>query len=218
MDDDLRARYRVNRGSYEASVRHRANTTAQHPHQNRPQERIAQPAVEPNHLAMNAHRPSRRRESKKLLIIVLIVGILGGLATWAYPNYMNKNPFPAHIQNSSKALLLYPSKLPKGFFINQKSMHFDNGKLIYDATKGNTRLVFTTQKTPPTFDYAAFYQQQLKFTRQFKTDLGEAAIGKLDDRYLGSLVIGNTWLLLSTNSPDVSSKDMHQVFVNLKKY
>lgn len=219
MDDDLRARYRVNRGSFDTARRtSRAPAHHQRSRQHQPVQSVQRPISQPPYPAAYTRRRPKPKKLKKLVLVILILAVLGGVVWWAYPKYADKNPFPANIQTNAQVMLLYPKTLPAGFEIDANGMHFANGALIYDAKKGDSRLVFTTQKTPPTFDYAAFYQQQLKVTRQFKTDLGEAAIGKPDARYLGSLVAGNTWLLLSTNSPDVSSEDMYQVIANLKKY
>lgn len=220
MDDELRSRYRVNRGNYDSSVRRRPSAPVHHQRSrpNQPARSVQRPVIEPARPVVHVPRQSKRQKLQKAVLAVLVLTVLGGIVWWAYSRYADNNPFPANIQTNAQVLLFYPMTLPAGFQIDPSSMHFANGALIYDARKGDSRLVFTTQKTPPTFDYTAFYQQQLKDTRQFKTDLGEAAIGKLDERYLGSLVAGNSWLLLSTNSTSLSSEDMHQVIANLKKY
>lgn len=218
MDDDLRSRYRISRGDYSRPV-HRPGR--QKPRQ-APQLRTAvdekRPEIEPARPSANAHRRLRRRLFKRLILFMVFIAVMGGAGAFTYLRFKDKNPFPANIQTNAQVLLFYPDKLPSGFIIEPSSMHFVNGALIYDAKDGQKRLVFTTQRTPPNYDYKTFYKQDLKQVREMKSVYGKAVVGKYQDRYLGSLVSGNTWLLLSTNSPDVSVDDMSLVISNLKRY
>ncbi len=220
MDEDLRARYRVNRGDYNAPV-HRAPRPPVHHQPARPHNHTTtapRPEIESAHPVVPHQKGPKRKLFRKVIIVLVILGILGGAAAWAYPKYMDKNPFPANIQSSAQVQLFYPSKMPAGFKIEPSSMHFTNGAFIYDAKNADKRLVFTLQKTPPTYNYSSFYGQDLKNLKELTSPYGKAVVGKYQDRYLGSLVSGNTWLLLSTNNTSVSADDMSLIISNLKKY
>jgi hypothetical protein len=52
----------------------------------------------------------------------------------------------------------------------------------------------------------------------FFTPYGKAVIGKNSNRNLGSMAVDTTWLLLSTNSSEVTADEMALVFQNLKTY
>jgi hypothetical protein len=113
---------------------------------------------------------------------------------------------------------LIPTKLPAGYSVDPSSFQYTNGINLFTANKGGQRLIFTIQKTPPTFDFATFYKQQLQNNQQFSTAYGQAAVGRNSGHYLGSLVAGNTWLLLSTNNSQLNADDFSLVLNNLKKY
>lgn len=215
MDEDLRSRYRVTRDRYDAPVRTRREP-AHHQTHTAPSDQ--QHANIPAKAAHQINRRPKRMIFKKLFFSVLFLAFLGTAAAWGYPRYMEKNPFPPNIQTNSQVQLFYPNKLPPGFEVDKTKMHFANGALIYDAKKADLRLVFTLQKTPPNYNYTNFYQQDLKNLQDLNSPYGKAVVGRYQDRVLGSLVSGNTWLLLSTNSTSVTNDDMSLVISNLKKY
>lgn len=221
--DDMRDRYRAPRRDYAGPVRRPMVPT---PH--RPVEPVAATTpvapAEPHQPSPHHHQPAKphRRPKKRrfirLLVFLLILAALAGGGFVAYQKYFVKNPFPADIRKNAGIDLLYPTKLPAGYKVNPTSIQRTNGILIYDANNGNQRLVFTLQNTPPTFDFDTFYKQQLQNSQQFSTKFGQAAVGKNSGRYLGSLVDGGTWLLLSTNNPQLTANDYSLVLNNLKKY
>jgi hypothetical protein len=166
---------------------------------------------------MQHHRPRKRRLLKLLMLLVFLATLSGG-GWYAHQKYLVKNPFPADIRQNASVDLLYPTKLPAGYTMDLTSIQQTNGILLYDAASGSQRLVFTLQKTPPTFDFATFYKQQFKNNQQFSTKYGQVAVGQNGARYLGSLVDGNTWLLLSASSSHLGAADFSLVLNNLKKY
>jgi len=227
--DEMRNRYRMPRGDYAAPVRRpmapsppppaphqAAPTPVSHAPQPQPQHSQHQPS--PHQAAARPHRRSKKRRVFKFFIFLLILAALAGGGFLAYHKYYVKNPFPADIRQNAGLDLLYPTKLPAGYTVDPTSIQQTNGILLYDATSGSNRLVFTLQKTPPTFDFATFYKQQLQDNQQFFTAYGQAAVGKNSNRYLGSLVDGDTWLLLSTNTSSLGASDFTQVLNSLKKY
>jgi hypothetical protein len=166
------------------------------------------------------HLPSRpkRRLWRRLSVVLIVLLLLAGAGIYAYPRYVNANPFPASIQTGAGLSMFYPGKLPAGYILDKTSINLTNGVLLYNAADGDKHLVFTLQKTPTTFDFPTFYKQQLTGAQQYQTPYGQATVGKNSGRYLGSLTDGDTWLLLSTNSTAVSQDDISLVMTHLKKY
>ncbi len=222
--DEMRDRYRMPRRDYAAPVRRpmapAPSSAPPNPAAPAPVSQAPQPQHEPSPYQAPARPPRRAKKRRllKLFIILLILAALAGGVFLAYRKYYVKNPFPADIRQNAGLDLLYPTKLPTGYTIDPTSMQQTNGILLYDATSGSNRLVFTLQKTPSTFDFATFYKQQLQDNQQFSTPYGQAAVGKNSNRYLGSLVDGNTWLLLSTNTSSLSASDFTQTLNSLKNY
>ena len=192
------------------------------PHSPRPADSLETEPVQHNFEASPAqnyhHRKPRRTLWRKLAVLTVILAVLAGAGVYAYPKYLAPNPFPVNIQENAGLSLLYPAKLPAGYQVDKTSFSLDNGILIYAVTNGDKKMVFTLQKTPANFDFTSFYKQQLSGTQQFRTPFGQATIGKNSNHYLGSLPAGDTWLLLSTNSPQISIDEMSLLLQNLKKY
>jgi hypothetical protein len=244
MDDDIRSRYRMPRRDYAGPIRRhpaaggsgsddRPMFAPRPPAQPRPQPAPAHQPV-PHHTPAHnqqtaahrvepaaARRHTRRKKHpfiKTLVILIILVSLAVG-GWFGYQKYRVQNPFPEDIRSQSKLDLLYPVKLPAGYTINNQNMDLSNGILIYDANdKSGHRLVFTIQATPANFIFDSFYKQQLTNRQQYNTDFGSATVGKNSNRVLGSLVDDDTWLLLSTNSSDVTFNDMSLVLTHLKKY
>jgi len=222
--DDMRSRYRLP-GDDERPV----HEALRHAYQPPPRPRRApprptEPAPQPAHHveAIPAQRPHYKKPRStvwpKLTAAVFILAVLAAAGIYAYPRYINPNPFPANIQHDAHLSLLYPGKLPPGYQVDKTSFSLANDILIYAAVNGGKRIVFTLQKTPSNFDFTSFYKQQLSSTQQFQTPYGQATVGKNGTRYLASLPAGDTWLLLSTSSPAVSIDDMSTVIQSLRKY
>lgn len=226
--DDMRDRYKLpgSEGPVHESLQHAYNppprrhqpTNAQRAHapqvQPEPIQHPLQPA--PAHPAAN-YRP-KKHILRNLVILATVLAAGAGAVTYAYPKYISPNPFPAQIRQNAEISLLYPTKLPAGYQADKASFSLENNILIYSIADGGKKMVVTLQKTPTNFDFDSFYKQQLTGTQQFQTQYGQATIGKNNGHYLGSLPAGDTWLLISTNSPSVSMDDMSTVLQNLKKY
>jgi len=185
-----------------------------------------EPPAPPQEPALPTERPTVRHRPhhqtnrlwRKLIAVGIVLVLLAAAGLYAYPKYVNANPFPADIRTSAGLSLFYPGKLPAGYTVDKASMNLANGIVIYAASSGNKRLVFTLQKTPAAFDFANFYKQQLTGDQQYQTPYGQATIGKNSNHYLGSLTAGDTWLLLSSSGSQVSMDDMSLVMTHLKRY
>lgn len=218
--DEMRNRYRAPRRDYSGPVR---RPMAPAPHHQPPaavpvyDPGRPEPAPHPQTPARQHRRPKKRRLLRFFILLIVLAALAGG-GWYAHHKYFVKNPFPADIRQNASVDLLYPAKLPAGYTIDPGSIEQTNGILLYNATSGGQRLVFTLQRTPPTFDFATFYKQQLKNNQQFSTKYGQAAVGQNGGRYLGSLVDGDTWLLLSASDSHLGATDFNLVLNNLKKY
>ena len=173
-----------------------------------------------------AKKTSRRKKWFIATSILLIVGTLAaGGVLWAYPKYNNqkaesqtKGPFSSDVQNSATFKLFYPGTLPPGYKVDESSIKFANNVLTYAASNSKgQRLVFTMQQIAPQFNFNQFYKEQLKESEEITTPYGKAVIGKNSNRNLGSMAVDNTWLLLSTNSTEVTADEMALVLQNLKQ-
>ncbi|MBX4197198.1 hypothetical protein KW801_01420 [Candidatus Saccharibacteria bacterium] len=231
--DDMRGRYRVPRRDYDLPPPSRPHVDESLRHAYRPPPPaqpkssthvppVEQPAVNHRQLAPTQHhtQPKKRRWTKIFLSLVILVG-LAGASWWYYPKFFNQNPFPANIQTNASNLgvsLFYPKRLPAGYKVDKSTFRINNGAIIFAANNGEPRLVFTIQKTPSSLDFGTFYKDQFKNRQQFDTAYGTVVVGKNQDRYLGSLVSTNTWLILSTNSTSISSDNLSLVLHNLKRY
>ena len=182
-----------------------------------PKHRAAIPQSQP---VARPHQVPRkkRRLLKKVLLLCLFLGVLGGSAVWAYPKYAHPNPFPADIKTTDAVDLFYPSKLPAGYSVDKSTMQLGNNKLTYNAVNDGKKLVFTDQKTSSAPSLQSFTSQYLKNSQTFDTYYGAAVVGKNQDRYLGVLVADNSWLIVSTNSTQVTPDQIKFALQNLKKY
>lgn len=189
-----------------------------HPHQPNPVAHTPA-AHHPDHhqAAAVKNKPKKRKWLKAMILLIIIAAIAGG-AVYAYPRYIDKNPFPANIQTNAEFSLLYPKKLPTGYAIDNSTIQLTNGVLLYAANNGDKKLVFTTQKTPPTFNFTEFYKEQLQSSRQIDTNYGEATVGTNSGHVIGSLVAGNTWVIVSTTDSHLNQSDFIEVLKNLKRY
>jgi hypothetical protein len=170
----------------------------------------------------------KTRRGKKWLValvfLLIFCAFTAGGVLWAYPKYNTKkshsqNPFSTNIQTSAAFKLFYPAKLPAGYIVDKSTIDFTSGVLKYAAINSSgRRLVFTMQKIAPQFNFNEFYKAQLKDSREITTPYGKAVIGKNSNRNLGSMAVDTTWLLLSTNSSEVTADEMALVFQNLKTY
>lgn len=233
MDENLRARYRSSSPQPSRRIENPQRPLSQsvpvddiHPslkHAYQPPPQAAEPAQPVIPLPTTAprpeyHRRTRPKRKKFLIVLVVILALASAAGLWAYPKYTSQNPFPADIQANAGYSLFYPKKLPTGYSIDKASIVLDKGIVNYIAKNGALHLVFTIQSIPPQFDFKTFYQQGLKNAQNITTANGQAVIGKVQDRFVGSLASGDGWILLSTNSSQVSIADMSLVLTNLKQY
>jgi hypothetical protein len=186
-----------------------------------PGPRPAQPATPPATVSFEpADRPRRKRTNRKklLLIILLLFIILGGGAGYWYKFRVTGTHIPASIKSSVDYPLLYPSKLPPGYKIVTSSFTSANDAVVFEAdSQSSDKIAFSIQKRPPTFDFPSFYKQGLGNATPFSTDIGEAAVGTVSGKPIGSFITDKSWMLVSSPSKNVTSSDIRLILNNIKQ-
>lgn len=221
MDDDIRNRYRrdyTNEVIRPPRPHHQpVSRPQQHPapHNNRPAEPAShQPASAQHHSV--TPRPKKRRRMRIILILLILLAAAGAGGYWYMSNKLS-SPIPANIRASVSFPLLYPSKLPAGYHLDNNSFSSSGGVVLYSAQNGSgTKIAFTVQQRPSGFDFNNFYKQGLTNPSTFDTSLGQAALGTTNGRPLGSLLTDKSWLLVSSASKSVQSDDLRLILNNLK--
>lgn len=147
--------------------------------------------------------------------IVAIIGIGSGYLFL----HRNSAPIPQAIRTSFDFPLFYPSKLPEGWRIDDKSFSKGVEVLTYTAiTDTNQKVVISIQPQPKAFDFDNFYKETLGKSSQFTATLGQGATGEGEGGYkIGSLTTGDSWILISTTSKDVSAKDLRETITGMKE-
>lgn len=170
-------------------------------------------------VAQHSNLESTINRRKKITIVAVVAFILlTGLATSGWLLMQTEDPTPPSVKASVSLPLYYPEKLPPGFALNEKSYSVNGEVVSFNASKSNgDKILFTVQPRPPTFDYQTFYQKGLSGTEQFTTPIGQAAIGKAQNKLIGNLVTDVSWVLIGTNSSDISASDLRLVLNGLKR-
>lgn len=153
-----------------------------------------------------------------MIITILIGGGTGLAAVGAWRALHPPSMIPTNISESVSFQLFYPTALPQGFSIDKTSFDSQHGIVVFSANGPHAdHISFTVQRRPPTFDYDTFYKQGLSDATQFITSNGQAAIGKARQTVFGSLVAGESWVIVSPSSSSLSENDMKLIIMGLKK-
>lgn len=222
MDDDIRNRYRrdyTNEVIRPSRPHHQPGPRPpQHPAQHHP--RPAEPAsnqAAPSHNQAATHTPPKKRRRLRVVLILFVLLLAAGAAGYWYKSNMLSSPIPANIRASVNFPLIYPTKLPSGYHLDNTSFSSSGGVVLYSAQNGpGNKIAFTVQQRPSGFDFNNFYKQGLTDPSTFDTSLGQAALGTANGRPLGSLLTDTSWLLVSSASKSVQSDDLRLILNNLK--
>jgi len=156
---------------------------------------------------------------KKIVFICLSVLIitLGIVGLRKYQNKMSQNIFSNTMLSSVNFSLFRPASLPTGFIINKQSIQTNGQIVTYSASdKLGHNIVFSIQQRPATFDFDSFYSKSLTSTQRFITNNGEAAIGSAARAgKVGSLVSGDTWVLVTSNYSSLTSEAFQDILKGL---
>lgn len=218
--DDLRSRFRTD---YTGATRNQIKISS---------DKIAKIPSDPNmekvaieqSRSVNSIKPEKTiktqpKKSKRnlLILVVLLLIACGAFGGYLYYSGLPKDPFTQEIKKNFKLDLVYPGKLPADFRLDERSVILSGQILNYQAgnSKGD-KIVFTIQEKPPTFDFKTFYQVGLSGTEQFNTNLGQGAVGKSEDSYLGSLVTDESWVLIRTDSKEINGTHLKLIITDLR--
>lgn len=162
---------------------------------------------------------SQPKKSKKILVIISLLLILGAAGlTWVLMNKNSDDPTPPAVKSSVSLPIYYPTKLPNGFVVESNSYQSNGEVLTYNAVAADgTKIIFSIQPRPATFDFQTFYQKGLVGTEQFTTPAGQAAIGRAQNKLLGNLVTDASWVIVSSSSPSIKSTDLRLILENIRK-
>lgn len=129
------------------------------------------------------------------------------------------DPIPKNIRSQVSFTLYYPKSLPPGWSINKSSYYVDTSDQVvgYNLQGPNGNLNLSIQPVPKSFNFNDFYTKRLTGTIQFLTPLGQGAIGKSNDKYVGSLETTSSWVLATPGSGGVSQADIQFALDHLQE-
>lgn len=152
---------------------------------------------------------AKRRSKKPLLIgFVLLAGF--GAGVWIYL-HKTPDPIPENIRKTANFPILYPSAKYTGI----NSVAITNNVVTYKIIYKDDEMYASVQSLPKGFDYSNFIQQ-VSSQLVIRTPLGKATVGKTNGRLIGTMVISNSWFLI-TATPDTPISDMEMVLMQLKE-
>ena len=150
---------------------------------------------------------TRRRWIILIVTVALLLTAAGATGLFILHG-RNKSHFSAATKQAAGFSLYWPAKLPSGWSADPASVKYNSEATFLTLKSGQHEVIVSEQTVPPTFDFTSFFQQGLQGGSQFTTDIGQAGTGKANGRYVGSLVAGTTWILLSANDSSVTSTDL----------
>lgn len=168
---------------------------------------------------MDEGAPKRAIFLKRPLIYIIcgIFLIAAGVAIFEI-FFVTRDPIPKNIRSQANFTLFYPGSLPSGWNIDNSSYYADTSAQVvgYRLKGPNGYLGVTIQPVPSSFNFNDFYTKRLANTSQFLTTLGQGAIGKSGNTYIGSLDTPSSWVLTTSNSSGVSKTDIQYILSHMK--
>jgi hypothetical protein len=158
---------------------------------------------------------SRKQWLVTILLGMTLVGV-GGIFMLKHTT----NPIPKHVQSAVNFPLYYPAQLPPGWRIDTTSFSVASDVVLYrvvnanDPSKGAS---ISIQPQQDGLDIDQFYKKNLAKSTQFTTPLGQAAIGQSElNTRVGSIVTGDSWILITAPLTNASTSDIRTIITNLK--
>lgn len=125
---------------------------------------------------------------------------------------------PQHINNSLSFPLYLPNKLPGSYQLRQESFSVQEERVfVFQATdSANSKLSFSEQAKPANMNFDEFYANNMKGAKTLDAVAHPTVWGKTlnDKATLISVVIGDTWILVSTDAP-LDEADVSLIAKNL---
>lgn len=151
--------------------------------------------------------PQRTMTKERRMLVFLVIGsllllTLGGIAIhYVRPE---KTPFSNSQARAIKKLpfgVYYPERLPQGYALDLRSLSISGNVVSYIIEDGqNAKLYFSFQPLPDrsTIDNL-FAGKSDRAT--IGTPLGQATTAFVSNRQIASIVLDDTWLIISTVDP-----------------
>jgi hypothetical protein len=136
-------------------------------------------------------------------VVVLVVG-----SFIVYRDFIRQpavfNPFTAAVLASAQTPLYYPTELPSGFHMVERSVTEPQaGVVVLDIAGPDNQKIYISEETrPSTFNMGNLYNK-LTGLKETAVSGGSIAIGRLNNSQteIGSRIYNKTWVLTNTNAP-----------------
>lgn len=164
---------------------------------------------------MERSKEQRRKRLQFFLATITVLVVIGvSLTAYSVLTIKGRTVIPEEIQNSAGFYIPVPNQPPKGWVLDKESYRYEDGVVFYRLNNQSRSLLITVQRKPETFDFKSFYAQGLSNASEFSTDSGIGAIGKTDERTVGSLLLDESWVLTTTQN--VQSSEVRNILSSLK--
>lgn len=152
------------------------------------------------------------------IFLVAVGGSIGGLWWLDKTRHASTVAIPRPIAEKVLFDLYVPAQLPKGYTVKDDSYIVkDRALIFYAAKEDGSRIIFSEQPRPKSFDFVGFYQQQLKNAKSIRGSQYASVTGKLENGYtLLSTLTDTTWLLITTQAA-ISEQDLGSITAHLQQ-
>jgi hypothetical protein len=137
------------------------------------------------------------------VLLFISLSVVMGL-TYFFHRTHHFNPIPERIRQSTNVSLYYPAELPEGYAIKKDSFSLTSSVVTYYAVNSSSdKIIFSIQALPDKPDLEDFNKRVLQNAVPVVSDVGDATIGELQGRTVGSIVTKYSWVLITTSSDSV---------------
>ena len=134
------------------------------------------------------------------LVIVLVLAAVALITLHHFRAANKPDSLPTSVVKHVKGFQVYAYTPPDaaGFLLNQKSVQFQSGVLVFQLTNPNNKtLAVTEEKIPDGYDYA-----NLRADKEFDAPIGHAFITDGVNRTTAAVfTTDKTWILINAPSP-----------------
>lgn len=162
------------------------------------------------------NRVLRRFKRPIVYIPICLLIVATGFGTYD-KFFISHDPIPQNIRSQANFALYYPQLLPSGWSIVNSSFYADPSNQVvgYHIQGPSGGVSISIQPVPKSFSFNDFYTKRLTGTVQFLTTLGQGAVGKAGNLYVGSLETTSSWVLVSPSSGAVTEADIQFILSHL---
>jgi hypothetical protein len=174
------------------------------------------------HLNSTIASPAPKSPQKKSRFLpgIIVSIVLAAILTLGFSLLQHKksDPVPNNVKKSSTLPVYYPANLPVGYSIKSSTFSSSVAVITYFAEDNkNNRIIFSIQKPLSTEEQKDFDKRVLEDRVEVLSNVGKAAIGKVNGHITGSLVTDKSWILVTTSSNQISKSDMANLLADFMK-